>query len=199
MIADSWCWPCTVARRAREHGDDDLRAESANDPHGVLQDLFARPESERLLDALREPEVVGAREVLPRAVQLACGVELLRAGSAQADAELRPDQVLTPVAPGERQVRRLSSHASGDELSGAPCHSSSGMRRDDRAAAGASPASATSGSMRREASVEGGGQRRPRRVHGEGGPRGQARGRKEKEEDGSFHGLRESMPCRRKK
>src|SRR6185436_17508649 len=104
-----------VARRAGEHGDDDLRAETADDAHGVLQDLLARPEPERLLDVLREPEVVRAREVLPRAVELSGGVELLRADQSRADAELGADQVLSPVAAGERQVSRLASHAPGDE------------------------------------------------------------------------------------
>ena len=89
-----------VAGRAREDGDDDLRAKPPQHAHGVLEQDLARP-LQGLFQGSREPEVVGAREELSRAVQPPRRRELLRAHQAQAHAEVRSDEVLAALAAGE--------------------------------------------------------------------------------------------------
>ncbi|HEY6100930.1 MAG TPA: hypothetical protein VIW03_15940, partial [Anaeromyxobacter sp.] len=125
--------PVAVAGRAGEDRDDDLRAEAPDDAHRVLEQGLLRPEPQRLVERLREPEVVGAREELAREVEAARGRELLGPQEAQTDAELVADQVLPAVAPRERQVRGLAAHP--------PRHEGQesgvlvvGMRRDDEEA-----------------------------------------------------------------
>ncbi len=104
-----------VGRRARKDGDDDLGPEPADDVHDVLEERVARPEPERFVGGLREPEVVRAREVLPGAVQLPRGQEFFRANDAEAGPQLGPDEVLPAFAAREGQVRGLRAEAAGQE------------------------------------------------------------------------------------
>jgi hypothetical protein len=69
---------------------------------------------ERLLGALAEAEVEGAREVLAPAVEPARGEQLLGAHGAERLAELVADEVLPAVAAGEREVRRLDVAPAGE-------------------------------------------------------------------------------------
>ena len=100
-----------VPDRARERGDDDLRAEAPHDPHGVLEENLFRPEAERLVDRAREAEVERPGEVLPSAVRAPGRHELLRTDQTEAHAEVRAEQVLSAVSPRERKVRGLAPHA----------------------------------------------------------------------------------------
>jgi hypothetical protein len=104
-----------VPRGAGEDAHDDLRAEAAQDPHRVFEQDLARPPLERLLGRAREAEVVGAREVLARPVQPPRRAELLRAHQPQADAQIRPDEILAAFAAREREVGGLAAHAFHDE------------------------------------------------------------------------------------
>ncbi len=103
----------SVAGRAREDGDDDLRPKPPQHAHGVFEQDLTRPLLQRLFQGAREPEVVGAGEELSRAVQPPRRGELLRAHEAQAHAEVRSDEVLPALAAGERKIRRLAAHAPG--------------------------------------------------------------------------------------
>ena len=104
-----------VRRRSREDGDDDLRAEAADDVDDVFEDGIARPEAECFVRRLRVSKVVGAREKLPRAVQLTRREQLFGADDAELRPELRSDQILPPFSPAQRQVRRLRAHAAGEQ------------------------------------------------------------------------------------
>ncbi len=100
-----------VGRSAREHGDEDLGPEAADDVEDVLEKRVARPEAERFVGGLREAEVVGAREILPRAVQVARGEQLLGANDAKAGPELRADEILPAFTAREREIRGLGAEA----------------------------------------------------------------------------------------
>ena len=64
-----------------------------------------------ILERLRVAEVVGAREILPRPIELPGGEKLLRPEDAERFTELGPDQVLAPLAAIQREVGRLRAHA----------------------------------------------------------------------------------------
>jgi hypothetical protein len=102
-----------------EPRDDHVRAELTDHAHDVAEDGRPVPDVQRLLGALRVPEVLRAREVLPPAVQPARGEQLLRARHAERLAELGAEQVLSAVAAGEREIGRPVSAAArqiGDDL-----------------------------------------------------------------------------------
>ena len=100
-----------VGRRSREDGDDDLRPESPDDVHDVLEDRIARPEPERFLGGFGKPEVVCPGEELPRAIQLTRREQLFGTNDPQRGTELGPDQVLTPFAAREREIGGLRAPA----------------------------------------------------------------------------------------
>src|SRR4029078_7186795 len=107
-----------IPRRAGEHGDDDLRPERSNDGHDILHHRVVWPVLEGLRRALREAEVVRAREVLLCAIDAPSGEQFLCADDAERRPELVADEVLTTIAAGEREVRRLDVTAErepGDE------------------------------------------------------------------------------------
>ena len=104
-----------VARRPRENRDHHLGPEAADDVQHVLEQGIARPEAPCLVGGLRVAEIVGPREELPRAVELAGGEQLLRADDPELGPELRTDQVLAAFAPVEREVGDLGTHAPGEE------------------------------------------------------------------------------------
>src|SRR5207247_4839423 len=91
-----------VRRRSREDRDDDLRAEAADDVDDVFEDGIARPEAECFVRRLGVSKVVGAREKLPRAVQLTRREQLVGAEDAELRPELRSDQILPPLYPALR-------------------------------------------------------------------------------------------------
>jgi hypothetical protein len=108
-----------VAGSAGEDGDDHVRPEGAHHRHHILENRVARPVTEGLLGALGEAEVVGAGEELPPAVDAPGGEQLLGADDAERLPQLVADQVLPPVAAGEREVGRLDAAAArqpGDEV-----------------------------------------------------------------------------------
>jgi hypothetical protein len=108
-----------VARSAAEHGDDHLRAKGTHDRHHVAQQGIPGPVGVRLLSALAETEIVGAREELSTAVDSTRGEQLLGADHPEQWAELVADEVLSTVAAREREVRGLdlpSAGEPGDEL-----------------------------------------------------------------------------------
>src|SRR5437867_4218051 len=87
----------TVRRRGLrgKPGDDHVRAELADHPHDVAENLLPVPDAQRLLGALRVAEILRACEVLPAAVQPTRGEQLLGARDAERFAELRSEQVLS--------------------------------------------------------------------------------------------------------
>ena len=104
-----------VARRAREERDDDLGPEPALDPEGVFEQDLPRPEAQRLVERSREAEVVGAREILARAVDPPRAQQFLRPDQTERNAEVAADQVLTTFAAGQRQVGHLGAHLPRDD------------------------------------------------------------------------------------
>ncbi len=99
--------PVPVGGRSGEDGDNDLGPEPPDHVHDVLEQRVPRPETERFLGGFGEPEVVGAAEVLPGAVQVARGEQLLGTDDAETRPELGPDEVLSAFATAEGEVRRL--------------------------------------------------------------------------------------------
>jgi hypothetical protein len=103
-----------VAGGAGEDADDDLRAKAAHDAHGVLVEGVFGPLAKRFFLGAREAEVVGAGEVLPRAVEAARRRELLRAHEPEPDSQIRANQILTALAAGQREVCGLSAQRPRD-------------------------------------------------------------------------------------
>ena len=103
-----------AAPLGREAGDDHVGPERADHPHDVGDDGLPIPDPERLGGVLREAEVDGAGEELPAAVEAAGGEELLGADHAQLLEKLGADDVLTAVAPRERQIGRAVAAAAGE-------------------------------------------------------------------------------------
>src|SRR5690242_1847352 len=89
-----------VRGRPGERDEEDLRAEPPDDADGVLEQLLLRPESQRLVERLGEPEVVRAREELPRAVEPPRREQLLRPDEPEPDAQLVADEILSALAAG---------------------------------------------------------------------------------------------------
>ena len=97
-----------------EPGDDHVGAEPADGEDDVGEHRVPAPDGERLLGALRVAEVARAREELLRAVLGAGREQLLGADEPEPGTEVRPDEVLAPVAPGDRQVSRAEQHPVGE-------------------------------------------------------------------------------------
>src|SRR2546426_6000832 len=88
----------SIRRRAGEHGNDHLRPEPPDHVEHVFEDRVARPEAERLVDGLRESEIVRPREELARPVELPGGEQLLGADDAELWAERGAVQGLAAFA-----------------------------------------------------------------------------------------------------
>src|SRR5581483_9809654 len=99
--------PVAIPRCSGKDGDNNVRAERADDLHDIAEHGIVRPVQIRLFGRLREPEVVCAREVLVRTVDATGREELLRANNAERFAELVADQVLATVTAREREIRGL--------------------------------------------------------------------------------------------
>ena len=97
--------------RLQGKGEDHVRPHHAHHAHDVAQRLLAPPLLEGLLHAERIAELVRAREVLRRPVVAMDRGQLLRAQDAEGLEQLRPDLVLSAVAPGDRQERRVQPAA----------------------------------------------------------------------------------------
>ena len=69
---------------------------------------------ERLIGALGEAIVESAREELTGTVQSTCCLKLSRTDDAETFAQLRPDDVLPAVPPGQREIGRLDAHPPGE-------------------------------------------------------------------------------------
>jgi hypothetical protein len=91
-----------AALRGREACDDHIGAKFADDAHHVAKYLFAIPDAQRLVRALGEPKIRGAREELLRAVDFARGQQFLSANHAQSRAELAAEHILAAVAACQR-------------------------------------------------------------------------------------------------
>ena len=100
-----------VVGGAAEHRDDDLGPEPPHDPHDVLEDGVLGPVLPGLVQRLGVPEIVGAGEILPRAVEPPGGQQLLGPDQAERLPQLRADEVLSPLAAVDGQVRGLGPHA----------------------------------------------------------------------------------------
>ena len=104
----------TVARGATEHRYHDLRPEPSDHAHDVLEDRIARPVAPGLLQRLGVPEVVGAGEELPSAVEPARSQELLTPQQPQGLAQLGTDQILPALATVKREIGRFGTHAADE-------------------------------------------------------------------------------------
>ena len=104
----------TVVGRPGKERHHDLRTESVRDAHRVFEHLVFRPEAPRLVQRARVAEVVRPGEELPRAVDAPRSEELLRPHEAQRDAEVRAEEVLSPLAARQREVGDLRAHLPGD-------------------------------------------------------------------------------------
>src|SRR5690606_32606287 len=91
-----------VARRSTEDRDDDVRPEAADYADHIGQHAIAWPVRERLVRALREAVVVGAREELLCAIEPAGRQQLAAPDETQTFLQLRTDQVLAAFAACER-------------------------------------------------------------------------------------------------
>ena len=100
-----------VLGRAAEHRDDDLGPKPPHDPHDVLEDGVLGPVLPGLVQRLGVAEIVGAGEILPRAVEPPRGQQLLGPDEPERLAQLRADEVLSPLAAVEGQVRGFRPHA----------------------------------------------------------------------------------------
>ena len=120
----------SVRRSSAEHRHNDLGTEGANHPDDVAEQRVSRPVLERFLGRLRIAEVVGPGEVLGRPVHPAGSEQLSRPHDAEPLAHLGADQVLAPLSPVQRQVRRSRAPAprQGGEQRGVLVV---GMRADD--------------------------------------------------------------------
>ena len=101
--------PAAVAV-GREPGDD-VGTDRPNQPDEIADDLVAAPLLERFLDAEREAEVDGAREVLLGAVEPVHRRELLGPQHAERLEELGADLVLAAVAARRGRERGPDSPA----------------------------------------------------------------------------------------
>src|SRR5690349_996209 len=96
----------TVRWRARKNQDDHIRAESADIPYDVAEQLVMGPLREGLLGVFGETEIDGAREELLGSIDPPRCEQFLRAHDAQFVALFAADQVLAALAPGQGKVRR---------------------------------------------------------------------------------------------
>src|SRR6185312_8378846 len=101
--------PVSVARSSGEYRHDDLRPETPHHLDHVAEYRIARPVREALGRSLGKAEIVRAREILVRTVDASRSEQLLRANHAERFAELVADQVLSPIAPCERQISSLGA------------------------------------------------------------------------------------------
>ena len=95
-------------------GEDQVGPEGADDAHHVAERLVVPPLREGLLDAEREAELVGAREVLLDSVVAVDREELLGAHHPEGLAELGADRVLPAFAAGQGQKRGAVAEAAGE-------------------------------------------------------------------------------------
>lgn len=88
----------------REPGREDVGPKCADHAHDVRQDGLPVPDPQRFVIVLGIAEVFRAREVLPPPIQPPRREQFLRASHAQLLAEVRAEEVLTPVPAGEREI-----------------------------------------------------------------------------------------------
>src|SRR5688500_3391745 len=100
-----------VARGPGEHRDDYMRAERAHDRDDVAEQLLPGPMLVCVGRILREAEIIRAGEVLPGAIDPARRDELLGAHDAERFAQLVADEILSSIAPRQREVRGLDMPA----------------------------------------------------------------------------------------
>ncbi len=101
----------TRSRVSWKDSHDDLRFESTHRPDRVLFEDFPRPALEGLLQRTCVAEVVGTGEILPGSLEPPGCQKLTRADQTQSDSKLGPDQILSTLASGQRQVGRFAAHS----------------------------------------------------------------------------------------
>jgi hypothetical protein len=94
-----------VSRRAGEGRHHHVRPEAAHHPHDVLQNRIWEPVAFRFFERPRISEIEGTRKELIGAVDGPGCLQLSRAEQTEGDAELRTQEVLPPLAPGEGEIR----------------------------------------------------------------------------------------------
>src|SRR3954462_9402967 len=88
-----------------EARDDDVRLPFPNRPDNVRQDFFAVPNLQRFRRALRKTEIDGASEELVSVIDLARGEKFVGTDESETLPELRPEKILTAVAPRDGKIR----------------------------------------------------------------------------------------------
>src|SRR6185437_13576182 len=106
--------PVVIRAVRREKRDHDLRPKGANRRHDVPEQGIVRPGRERNGIIARVAEIVGAGEVLMRAIALSFGEQLGGAHHAEERSALVADQVDAVLSARERQIRRLDVPAEGE-------------------------------------------------------------------------------------
>ena len=109
----------TIAWGAGKYRHDDLRPEGPHHRHHVAENRVLGPVRVRLLGCLGKAEVVGARKELASSIETARREQLLRANHAEQYAQLVANEILSAVAPREREIARLhlpSARQPCDEL-----------------------------------------------------------------------------------
>jgi hypothetical protein len=95
----------TAAGPGRRQTGDHVGTDGSNQADVIAENLLPSPLLERFIDAEREAEVHGAREVLLGAVEAVQGLELLRPQHAERFEDFRSDLVLPAVAARRRRQR----------------------------------------------------------------------------------------------
>ena len=103
-----------AARALERQGEDDVGSERAHDAHDVSERLLVAPLRERLFDAERIAELVGAAEILLDRVVPVKGQELACAQHAERVEQLRADGVLPAFTPRHREQGRVQAEAAGE-------------------------------------------------------------------------------------
>ncbi len=99
--------PMAVARRTREDRHDHVRAERSYHGDDIAQNRVVRPVLKALFRALGESEVVGASEILVRAIESPRREQLLGADDAERLSEIVADEILAAVAARQREIRHV--------------------------------------------------------------------------------------------
>jgi hypothetical protein len=108
-----------IAWGPTEDRHDNLGPEPPDDPDDILEDGISGPVLPCLINSLGIAEVVRPGEILPGSVQSTRGQELFGANQPERLTQFRADQVLSALAPVEREIGRFRTHAAhqdGEEL-----------------------------------------------------------------------------------
>src|ERR1700722_13496156 len=90
----------------REPGEDDVRLEFTDDPHGVTQHLLFVPGLQRLIRRLAKPKIKGTREELFGAIHPPRRQHLLRPDEAQFYSLFITNEILTAIPARHGKIPR---------------------------------------------------------------------------------------------